>query len=1330
MKKYPTIVLIALLTSIPLLRSYAQKEANNWFFGDGQWLSFYGDTLAMIPNKLSLVADEAVVSMSNPITGEFQFYFDGTTVWSAKSEALMKNGSGLKSGKSSSMGGLSFPFMSNPRKFFLFTAPCLTGEQQLFTNGMYVNEIDMSKDAGKGEVILKNQILNAYVLEKITGTLTCDGKGYWVVVHDKEDAVFYSYKIINDVLEPIPVISRVGQIPIGHQKTTYILGQMKMSPDGSKLAMSDGDRGVELFRFNRKTGQLSDPILIPAPNSPYNPTNFPVMYSVSFSPDSKLLYIFGESTRSRVYRIYQYDVSKYDRGRILSSQFVTQEISKGDLLISALSLAPDGKLYFHTTTDSVDSVTKDPLRFIHCINKPNVKGAGCQLALRVLRISPYNCRGLPNYGDYLFSSKTLSSGCEKPKPKFVFSPDTICKGGVVRVFNMSIGAQECVWHFQRGKPENWYDSIPPLIRYDTVGNYEIKLTVHNSNGDSTISRIVHVLESPYADAGKDKYVCEPKVQIGTPPQFQYTYSWSPKQGLNDSTLAQPTADVGTKPTKYVVTVTDKRGCRNTDTVEIGPFKSVLKDEEVHICKGLSKIVKISGEGTIEWKPTLGVSDPTSFHPILSPVKSEVFRVIVRNGKCSDTALISVYVHELPIADAGPDHSVCGNSISIGTTGRAEHKYEWSPSVGLNDSTLARPIATVTKETRYILKVTNAAGCIDYDTVFVRVSSLEITVSKDTSICLGGEVKLLAEGASDYAWSPSEGLSATNSATPIAKPIITTRYRVIGTSGSCIDTAFVTVNVVPPPKANAGNDISLCGNSGQIGGDAETGLEYVWAPTTGLSDPTSSKTSVTPTGNTRYILKVSNALGCYSYDTVLVSVGNLKAFISNDTSICAGNWAQLKASGGTEYEWSPVVGLDNPKTATPKVTPTTTTTYTVKVKSGICVDSAKVTVTVVPLPTANAGSDYKICSGGSVVLDGNASQGTSVEWSNEKGTIIGTMPNLSVKPNNTTYYVLKTTNSLGCSDFDTTRVIVIPYPTLTVSPDQTLCKGDTVTLTANGADRYEWHWENKVLSTKEISFVPQTTTKCIVYGFNELNCSDTAEVNITVNQPTLRKFVLSNLSPEDKKFVVGEKVPMQIVIPQGVTEFSVVVKHETGTFTPFTALQHTLGSTWSLDKVITDNTLTIMGNGADTTGGSIELYYEMYLPAKWTDKKYFGITAENVKPEICSEYTFEGTKILVDKYCASGIRGVSGSGVPFSLQQIYPNPTYTDQVTIHYSVGIDIPVNISVVNSLGEEVFKSVKTSHKPDYYELTIDTKDFMSGMYFVRVQSSLYNHTVQFVKD
>jgi hypothetical protein len=47
-------------------------------------------------------------------------------------------------------------------------------------------------------------------------------------------------------------------------------------------------------------------------------------------------------------------------------------------------------------------------------------------------------------------------------------------------------------------------------------------------------------------------------------------------------------------------------------------------------------------------------------------------------------------------------------------------YLWSPSFPLNISTAQNPLATLTNDQLFVVKVTDIAGCIGFDSVFVQV----------------------------------------------------------------------------------------------------------------------------------------------------------------------------------------------------------------------------------------------------------------------------------------------------------------------------------------------------------------------------------------------------------------------------------------------------------------------------------------------------------------------------------------------------------------------------------------------------------------------------------
>ena len=429
-----------------------------------------------------------------------------------------------------------------------------------------------------------------------------------------------------------------------------------------------------------------------------------------------------------------------------------------------------------------------------------------------------------------------------------------------------------------------------------------------------------------------------------------------------------------------------------------------------------------------WKFENG-SPSTSTDSIVSVTysKAGIYKVILTvendNGSASDTTYAIIYPN--PTANAGTDKTICPNSSAqLGDKPEAGNKYSWLPNTDLDDPSIANPNASPKTTTQYILTVTSEHGCIAYDTVLVTVGNIVAKVSNDTTICSGTSVQLLASGGANYTWTPRAGLSDTTIENPIASPTKTTTYKVKVSSGTCEDSAFITITINPQPTANAGQDKTLCiGASTEIGEAAQAGFTYNWQPTNGLDDATKSNPTASPTSTTQYILTVTGNGGCTASDTVLVTIGTIKAIVSNDTSICEGASARLFASGGAKYEWSPSVGLDNPFIATPTASPTSTTKYKVLVSSGTCIDSNFVTVTILPPPNANAGEDKSICIGESTQIGTPAEAGNSYSWSPSTGLSSPTASQTTASPATTTTYTLTVTNPAGCVKSDEVVVTV-------------------------------------------------------------------------------------------------------------------------------------------------------------------------------------------------------------------------------------------------------------------------------------------------------------------
>ena len=135
------------------------------------------------------------------------------------------------------------------------------------------------------------------------------------------------------------------------------------------------------------------------------------------------------------------------------------------------------------------------------------------------------------------------------------------------------GSYNWSWDFD---DDNSSNAQNPMHHYGKNGTYKVTLTVTDSgspqNTDSQ-SYDVTVYQNPTADAGDNKSISaggsvviggSPTASDGTSP---YTYSWSPTTGLNNTTIANPTA-LPTSTTTYTVTVTDDNGCTDSDSMTV------------------------------------------------------------------------------------------------------------------------------------------------------------------------------------------------------------------------------------------------------------------------------------------------------------------------------------------------------------------------------------------------------------------------------------------------------------------------------------------------------------------------------------------------------------------------------------------------------------------------------------------------------------------------------------------------------------------------------------------------------------------------------------------
>jgi gliding motility-associated-like protein len=212
----------------------------------------------------------------------------------------------------------------------------------------------------------------------------------------------------------------------------------------------------------------------------------------------------------------------------------------------------------------------------------------------------------------------------------------------------------------------------------------------------------------------------------------------------------------------------------------------------------------------------------------------------------------------------------------------------------------------------------------------------------------------------------------------------------------------------------GADTTLCSGQQLTLNAGSPNATHIWS-----TGATSQNITVIAAGT--YWVSVSDSCGTRT-DTVVVSLNAQPvADAGSNELICEGNGAQLTASGGTSYVWSPPTGLSSVNTAVTFASPLVTTTYTVTVSNGNCTDSDTVTVTVFPLPAVNAGADVSVNYGTDVTL--SATGNGSFLWSPGTGLSCVNCASPLASPLTTTQYVVTVTSADGCIASDTVVVTV-------------------------------------------------------------------------------------------------------------------------------------------------------------------------------------------------------------------------------------------------------------------------------------------------------------------
>ncbi|MEZ4886246.1 MAG: choice-of-anchor L domain-containing protein [Chitinophagales bacterium] len=202
-----------------------------------------------------------------------------------------------------------------------------------------------------------------------------------------------------------------------------------------------------------------------------------------------------------------------------------------------------------------------------------------------------------------------------------------------------------------------------------------------------------------------------------------TYMWTPTTSLNNPNIANPIANPN-ESIVYMVSIIDKNGCTSEHTATVIVSEEVVADLTANpnvICtEGANKPVVMKVAFHTNYSYTFynengdTIAQNHTGQTIVIPSSTTTYSVIVTNNSgCTATDEITIEVEDLQL-ELAENFIVCENEVlSLQTLPDLPNvSYEWTPSIGLNDSHTANPTITTTETRTYTLTTISTLGCMD------------------------------------------------------------------------------------------------------------------------------------------------------------------------------------------------------------------------------------------------------------------------------------------------------------------------------------------------------------------------------------------------------------------------------------------------------------------------------------------------------------------------------------------------------------------------------------------------------------------------------------------
>ena len=365
-----------------------------------------------------------------------------------------------------------------------------------------------------------------------------------------------------------------------------------------------------------------------------------------------------------------------------------------------------------------------------------------------------------------------------------------------------------IWYFG----DNYsYDASEFTHTYKKPGKYYAKLVAVTKLGcrdTFDIAKPIFVLASPVITIDGDSIACVSEtISFKGKNNSSDSLQWKWKFDNGSSTNGQNVSTNYSKAGKYKILLIANNiaGCSDTTAhfVKINAAPNVFAGPDTSVCQQSTYQLTAAGAIKYLWQGA-GLSCTNCQSPDITVDSVATYRVtgIDATGCKGNDSVTIKPIKPSPVTASGNDTLCVGEKTQFAASGAS--RYQWYPSLYLDNPQSAQPVFTASKDTSLTYKVVGYSehDCFA-DTGYVSVKAFPVpkmNIPADEIVLnSGASVRLLTNSSPDitsWQWQPVAGLDNAFIAEPLASPRQTTTYSVVASNGGgCVSRDQITIEVV-------------------------------------------------------------------------------------------------------------------------------------------------------------------------------------------------------------------------------------------------------------------------------------------------------------------------------------------------------------------------------------------------------------------------------------------------------------------------------------------------------------------------------------------------------